>query len=111
MGGLLYGAGRRVADRAERAAGGDPRQAAAVGARGAGAVRVADARPRRHRAAGHHALAVTGLVLVLPRQRVAAVDPRRAGLRRTRGAGDDLVLEPGADGDRGARARLARRPA
>ena len=52
-----------------------------------------------------------GLVLVLPRQRVAAVGPGRARVGRARGAGDDLVLEPGADGDRGARARLARRPA
>ena len=48
---------------------------------------------------------------VLPGQRVAAVDPGRARVRRPRRAGDAVVVEPGADGDRGARARLAGRPA
>ena len=95
----------------ERGARRDPRAAARRGAGAARAVRGAAARPRRDRPAGHHALAVAGLVRVLPGQRVAAVDPRRARVGRPRRAGDDLVLEPGADGDRGARARLARRPA
>ena len=71
----------------------------------------AAARSRRGRPARHHALAVARLVRLLPGQRVGAVDPRRAGRGRARRAGDAVGDEPGADGDRGARPRLARRPA
>ena len=111
VGGAVHGARRGAADRAGRGARRDPGEAARAGARGARAVRGPAARPRRDRPAGHHALAVAGVVRVLPGQRVAAVDPGRARVGRAGRAGDDLVLEPGADGDRGARARLARRPA
>ena len=52
-----------------------------------------------------------GWFAYFPANTSGAVDSRGAGVGRSWRAGDAVVVEPGADRDRGARARLARRPA
>ena len=79
----------------------------AVAARPARAVRGGARRPRHHRHAGAVALAVAGVLRLLPLQRHTRQRARRLRVHRPRRARAGVAVEPGADRSGRSRHRLA----